>query len=416
VHRAAAEPGDPGAAGHDGDREPRYRWVIVVTAAAMLAVAMGQLVNGLSVFFIPLEAEFGWARGSIAFVNTAGLVGLALGGIVMGGIADRASIRVIGLVGAGVTGLSVLAASWADALWQFYLLFFLAGAFGGGALFAPLIALVGNWFRRGAGLAIGIAAAGQAVGQGGVPFGTAILIDALGWRGAFAVQGIATLALLLPLALILREPPRRPAGVAAGSSDIDIAVPLPTGAVVVWLSAAVLTCCTCMAVPLMHLVPLVQGRGISGQEASGVLFVMMIAAILGRVAFGRLADMIGAIPAYMTASLWQTLLVFVFTQIGDLDTLYVFAPIYGFGYAGVMTGVLVATRALIPPGRRAGATGVILAFGWLGHGVGGYQGGLFYDLTGAYDVSFANAALAGVLNLLIVGSLLLTLRRRAVPA
>lgn len=412
---AASEPADAVVARRDDGKEPSYRWVIVFTAAAMLAIAMGQLVNGLSVFFIPLEEEFGWARGSIAFINTAGLVGLAFGGIVMGGIADRAAIRAVCLFGAAVTGLCVLAASWADALWQFYLLFFVAGAFGAGSLFAPLIALAGNWFRTGAGLAIGIVSAGQAVGQGGVPFGTAFLIEALGWRGAFAVLGIITLALLVPLALLTREPAHRHARTTAGNSDAP--VPLPAGVVVLWLSAAVVLCCTCMSVPLMHLVPLIQGRGVSAPEAGSVLFAMMIAAILGRVAFGRLADIIGAIPAYMIASLWQTSLVFLFTRISDLDTLYVFAPMYGFGYAGVMTGLLVTTRALTPASRRASSTGVILAFAWLGHGIGGYQGGLFYDLTGAYDVSFANAALAGLLNLLVIGSLFVTIRRRiGVPA
>lgn len=399
----------------DQGREPGYRWVIAFTAAAILAIAMGQLVNGLSVYFIPLEQAFGWARGDIAFINTVGLVGLAIGGIAMGSLADRSDIRKVCLFGAGVTGLCVLAAAWAEALWQFYLLFFLAGAFGGGALFAPLIALVGNWFRTGAGLAIGIAAAGQGVGQGGVPFGTAFLIEALGWRGAFMAQGLITLGLLIPLALLMRPPP--PENTSAATGNGQAAAPLPLNVVVPTLSLAVLLCCTCMAVPLMHLVPLIQGKGIAAPEAGSVLFVMMLAAIVGRVAFGRLADMIGAIPAYMTASLWQTLLVFVFTQINDLDLLYVFAPIYGFGYAGVMTGVLITTRALTPAARRAGATAIILAFGWLGHGLGGYQGGLFYDLTGGYDVSFANAALAGVLNLVIVGSLFLAVRRRqAVPA
>ncbi len=397
------------------DREPVYRWVIVLTAAAMLAIAMGQLVNGLSVFFIPLEQEFGWPRGSIALINSAGLVGLAIGSIVMGGIADRTNIRNVSLFGALVIGFSVLAASWIDTLWQFYVLFFLAGAFGGGSLFAPLIALVGNWFRAGAGLAIGIASAGQAVGQGGVPFGTAMLIEAFGWRGAFTALGIISLATLVPLALLTREPPGR-SGATAGDAS-DESTPLPTTVVVIWLSAAVLFCCTCMAVPLMHLVPLIQGQGISAPEAGSVLFVMLISAILGRVAFGKLADMIGAIPAYMTASLWQTVLVFVFTQIDSLDMFYAFAPIYGFGYAGVMTGLLITTRALTPASRRAGSTGIILAFGWLGHGLGGYQGGLFFDVTGAYTVSFANAALAGVINLIIVGSLFLTIRRQtAAPA
>jgi MFS family permease len=390
--------------------EPTYRWVIVFTAAAMLAIAMGQLVNGQSVFFIPLEQEFGWSRGSIALVNSVGLVGLALGGIVMGSVADRANIRTVCLFGAIVVGLCVLAASRANALWQFYVLFFVAGAFGGGSLFAPLIAVVGNWFRARAGLAIGLASAGQAAGQGGVPFGTAFLIDALGWRGAFAAQGVITLAVLVPLALLIKEPPRGPVG--STSRDTEIPLPLSPNIVMVWLSAAVLFCCTCMSVPLMHLVPLIQGRGISAPEASSVLFVLLIAAILGRFAFGWLADWIGAIPAYMAASLWQTSLVFLFTQIDGLGTFYVFAPLYGFGYAGVMTGLLITTRALTPASRRATSTGIILAFAWLGHGVGGYQGGLLFDITGTYTLSFATAAFAGIFNLVIVGSLFLTLRRR----
>lgn len=396
----------------ESDNEPAYRWVIVFAVAAMLAIAMGQLVNGLSVFFIPLEQEFGWSRGSIALMNSIGLIGLAIGSIAMGGIADRTNIQYVSLFGAVVIGLAALAASQANALWQFYLLFFLAGAFGGGSLFAPLIALVGNWFRTGAGLAIGIASAGQAVGQGGVPFGTTLLIDAFGWRGAFAALGIISIATLVPLAFLTKEPPAKFGATAGNAADEQ--APLPTYVVIIWLSAAVLLCCTCMAVPLMHLVPLLQGGGISAPEAGSVLFVMLIAAIVGRVAFGKLADIIGAIPAYMTASFWQTALIFVFTQIDDLNTLYVFAPIYGFGYAGVMTGVLITTRALTPVSQRGVSTGIILAFGWLGHGLGGYQGGLFFDLTGTYTISFANGALAGFFNLLVVGSLLITIRRRTV--
>jgi len=180
---------------------------------------------------------------------------------------------------------------------------------------------------------------------------------------------------------------------------------------VVWMSVAILTCCTCMAVPLMHLVPLIQGRGIAATDAGSVIFVMLLVAIAGRVAFGKLADIIGPIPAYMTASAWQTLLVFFFTQIDTLGGFYVFAVIYGFGYAGVMTGVLVTIRALTPLSSRATSTGIILAFGWLGHGLGGFQGGYFYDITGAYTQTFANASFSGMINLIVVGALWWTISR-----
>jgi MFS family permease len=391
-----------------GGQAAGYRWVVVAAVATILAIAMGQLVNGLSVFFIPLEAEFGWPRGAIALINSLGLIGLALGGIVMGMIADRMPIRPVAMAGVVMVGSCVALAAGADELWQFHLLFLAAGFFGA-ALFAPLIALVGSWFPAGAGLAIGIASAGQAVGQGGVPFATAFLIEALGWRGAFLALGLVSLGLMVPLAMLLRAPPRPAGGMPAATTETP---PLAPHVTVAWLSAAVLLCCTCMAVPLMHLVPLIQGLCIGASDASGVLFAMLVAAILGRVAFGKLADMIGPVPAYLVASFWQTAAVFGFTTLGSLPHFYVFAPIYGFGYAGVMTSVLVTARVLTPARQRAQLMGVILAFAWLGHGVGGFQGGYFFDLTGSYTVSFANAALAGVVNLLLVGALLLTVRRR----
>ncbi|MCA0998160.1 MFS transporter [Alloyangia pacifica] len=377
----------------------RYRWVIVIAASLLLAVALGQLVNGLSAFFTPLETAMGWSRADIALINSAGLIGLALGGIGMGWLADRIETRKVILTGALVTGACVTAAGFASSLWQLYALFFVAGALGGGALFAPLFALVGRWFSTGAGLAIGIVSAGQALGQGGIPLANALLIESFGWRGAFIAIGIFTLVLLVPLALLTRAPDAQAAGAAAPAQRVPN---VPTPAVVVLMSLGVIFCCGLMSVPLMHLGPLVELCGASGSEAGSVVLVMMIAAIAGRVAFGKLADMIGALPAYMAASAWQTAFVYLFTQIDDISLFYLFAPVYGFGYAGVMTGVLTTIRALIPADRRAGAGGIIIAFAWGGHGLGGWLGGLFFDMTGGYGLTFGVAALAGVLNLALL--------------
>ncbi len=398
----------------DSGTEPAYRWVIVVASAVMLAISMGMMVNGISVFFIPLNEEFGWQRGSVSLINLAGLLGLALGGIVMGRMADRTTTRRVCLLGAIVLSLCILAAARAEALWQLYGLFFVAGFLGAGAIFAPLVANVGNWFRSGAGLALGIASAGQALGQGGVPYGVAVLIGVMGWRGALTTLGLVMLVTLISLAMLIRQPPDRTSETAPGDSATgdDSPVPLPTNVVVIWLGAAVVLCCICMSVPLIHLVPLIQDRGIPLEDAGSVLFLMLIMAILGRVAFGKLADSIGAIRAYGIASCWQTLLVFVFIQIETLDGFYIFVVVYGFGYGGVMTAILVCVRVLTPLARRASALGVVILFGWLGHAIGGYQGGFFFDSTGDYTLSYAIAALAGAANLIIVASLYFTIARR----
>ncbi len=397
--------------------ELSYRWVIVSASALMLALSMGMIVNGTSVFFTPLFEEFGWQRGAVSLINTSGLVGLAIGGIFMGRIADKTPTRWVVLFGATVIGLCMLGASQADVLWQFYLLFFIAGFLGASALFVPLIANVGNWFKTGAGLALGIASAGQALGQGGMPYVLALLIGALGWRDALMSVGITMLVLLISLAMLIKQPPKISTGLDAGSTNnslIDGAdtTLIPPNTFAVWLGAAAFLCCICMSVPLMHLVPLMQDRGLSLEDAGSVLLVMLTVAIVGRIVFGKLADMIGAIRTYWIASCWQTVLVFFFLQVDTLQGYYIFAIIYGFGYAGVMTGVLISARVLTPTSKRASVLGIVLFFAYLGHGIGGYQGGYFFDLTGNYTLTYANAAMAGILNLILVGALYFTTNRR----
>lgn len=391
-----------------------YRWIIAFASAAILVVAMGIMVNGISVFTIPLQAEFGWPRASIALINVSGLIGLAVGGVIMGRLADTSDTRKICLFGSFVLGICMLLSSQAATLWHFYVLFFFAGFLGAGSLFAPLIANTGNWFKTGAGLAVGIVSAGQALGQGGIPFGSSFLISSLGWRGAFIGLGLVTLFFLIPLSFLIHKAPVSAAGASDQNSSLldQSPVPLPTNLVIAWLSVGVIFCCTCMSVPLMHLVPLIQDRGFSPEDASSVAFLMLIAAIAGRVSFGKLSDIIGAVPAYLAASLWQALLVFFFIKFESLTGFYIYAVIFGFGYAGVMTGLLISVRALTPVSRRASALGIVLVFAWMGHGIGGYQGGFFFDETGDYTRSFANAALAGILNLIIVGSLYFTINRR----
>lgn len=393
--------------------EPRFRWIVVVAAALILAVAMGILVNGMSAFLVPLETHFGWERADVAAINSVGLIGIALGGIAMGFLADRIATRTVCLIGAVAMSLALTLAAHAQSLWQFYALFFAAGAFGGGAFFAPVMALVGGWFRTGAGLAIGIASAGQAFGQGLVPFGAGYLIQTSGWQSALTYLGVIAAVTLVPLSFLMREPPNAAAGVGAavdGASIPSSKLLLPA------LSIAVLGCCAGMAVPLMHLVPLIQAVCGVGAEAGGPLLLLLVTAIAGRIFFGRLADIIGPLRAWMAATAWQTTLMLGFMLLGSMQAFWYFVPLYGFGYGGVMTGVLVSVRALTPQSRRASATGIVLSFAWMGHALGGWQGGRSFDLTGAYFWAFANATIFGLINLAIIGAIYLAVNRKHVSA
>jgi predicted MFS family arabinose efflux permease len=139
----------------------------------------------------------------------------------------------------------------------------------------------------------------------------------------------------------------------------------------------------------------------------------MIAGVFGRLFFGWLADRIGGLPAYFLASLAQTSVVFWFTQTKDIAFLFQLSVLFGFGFAGVMTCLLICAREAAPLRMSGSAMAIVSTTAWIGMGIGSYQAGYFYDLTQTYLMSYANAALAGVANLAIVALLIWYRKYRA---
>jgi hypothetical protein len=111
--------------------------------------------------------------------------------------------------------------------------------------------------------------------------------------------------------------------------------------------------------------------------------------------------------------LLQTIGVLAFMLFGSLREFALFAVVYGFAYAGVMTSLLVATRALTPARNKAAWMGIVFSFAWLGHAFGGFQAAFAFDLTAGYAAGFAVGALAGVGNLALVGTLIWVTRASA---
>jgi predicted MFS family arabinose efflux permease len=160
-----------------------------------------------------------------------------------------------------------------------------------------------------------------------------------------------------------------------------------------------------MAAPLVHLVPLGIGIGCSPQTAAGLLLSAMIAGIFGRLFFGLLADRIGGLNAYTLSCFAQTAVVFWFTQTSSIVTLFELSISFGFGFAGVMTCLLICAREAAPMRLSGTAMAIVSTTAWIGMGIGSVQAGFFYDLQKSYVLSYGNAALAGIVNLLIVAAL-----------
>ncbi len=400
--------------------EHRYGWVMVVVSSVLMGMGAGALIS-ISAFLKPLIAEFGWLRGETSLGYMAGALSMGIGGIVMGHLADRYSTRRVVLGGLVCLGVSLLLLSTQSALWQFYLFYCLMGGFGSSALDVPLLANIGHWFDRNKGLAIGLTTAGRALGQGFVPFLSGYLILASGWRDAYMTLGLVTLIAMVPLALLVRNPPgfeeARDASRAASPADHDETYPVPPKLAISWIGVASVFCCICMGTAMVHAVAIAQDAGMGAEEAAAVILIIYISGFFGRIFFGKLADHIGGIRAWWLASFGQTVLIFWFSQMHSQADFYTLAVFFGFFMGGVMTGLTICVRELTPIHMRGIATGVVFLLAWVGMGIGGYQGGLFFDISGSYAVPYANAAIVGVLNLMIVGALYVyIMRRTTVPA
>jgi MFS family permease len=162
--------------------------------------------------------------------------------------------------------------------------------------------------------------------------------------------------------------------------------------------------------------PMAVEAGFSALQGATVLAVLMSMSIIGRVGIGTVADRVGGVRALLLASGVQTAMIFWFSQVSTLPGLLLIAVAFGIGYGGVIPSYAIIIRELIPLNRVGRSMGMVFFCGNVGMSLGGYLGGLLYDLSGAYPLSFAAGATAGVVNLLIVGSLLLAIRARQAPA
>ena len=392
------------------DRGINYGWVMVLVVFVLSGLAFGSMAS-ISVFLKPVSLEFGWSRGQTSFAYTIASLASAVFGVLWGQVADKYGTRWFGFVGAICMSLVLFALSSLNSIAQFYALYFLFGAMGSALLFSPLYANVGFWFRENPGLALGLAASGGAIGQAFIPHLSGILIESSGWKLAYVNLAIIYIVISLPIAFLIKESPWR---ISARNQEEqeERNFPLSETQVVAWISIAVIFCCVCMSIPIMHLVPMLTDKGFSLEFATSVLMILMICGAFGRILGGMLGDYIGALPAYIIMSLGQTIFVVWFPHLISPSIVYVMAALFGFTYSGVMSSILVCTRVMVSAKFGARAMSLTSFFGWIGMGLGGFLGGYFFDIYGDYNWAFTFAGLSGIINLFILSLFFMNIRKR----
>ncbi len=179
------------------------------TALGVLALcfALSVLGRGLgesfSVFLLPISESFGWDRAEVVSVYSLSALAGGLASPLIGRLFDYSGPRSVYSLGLLLFGGAFLFAAHATHLWQIQLSVGIAVGFGIALIGnVPNSILLGRWF--GPRLPTAMAVVYSATGAGVLALlpASQVLIDRVGWRGAYQIFGVVALALLLPLLIL----------------------------------------------------------------------------------------------------------------------------------------------------------------------------------------------------------------------
>ena len=371
-------------------------------AAAMALGTVGGVGMWSVVVVLPaVQAEFGVDRAAAALPYTLTMLGFAVGGLLMGRLADR-----IGIVPPLVLGTLCLALGYglsalSTNLWQFALLQgVLIGALGSSVAFGPLMADVSRWFWRQRGLAVALCASGNYLAGTLWPPLVERAVHAYGWRATQAGIGLFFLVAMLPLALLMRG--RAPRTLETSAVGPQAAMVLSPTAIQGLLVVAGIACCVAMAMPQVHIVAYCSDLGFGVARGAQMLSLMLGFGIISRIASGFIADRIGGLATLLAGALLQAAALALCLVFDDLTSLYVISALFGLFQGGIVPAYAIIVREYLPAEEAGARIGAVLMATLAGMALGGWLTGVIFDATGSYHAAFVNGLAWNAVNVAVV--------------
>ena len=388
--------------------------VIRLVAALTLMTIGGSGMYSAIMVLEPAALEFSSDRGGASLPYASFMAGFAVGGVVMGRVADRYGILVPALLGSLALPAGFLLCVQATSILHLcVVLAVLCGFLGAAFSFGPLVADTSLWFTARRGLAVGIVISGNYLAGAVWPPILQHYFDQQGWRATFNDLSWFTLCTMLPLSLLLtRQPPKEKIQDAAVHSADDhrplAMTPLNLQCLI---CAAGVGCCIAMAMPQVHIVPYVLDLGHPAARGAEMLGLMLGFGVISRVGSGWLSDRIGGLKTLLIGSGLQTVVLIAFLGSESLAWLYGVSIAFGLSQGGIVPSYAIILRTFFPVAEAGWRIGLALFFTIGGMAVGGWIAGALYDLTGSYTTSFVNAIAFNIFNLIIAQALLRRAKR-----
>ncbi len=263
---------------------------ICTSITAALLYAFGTLV-------IPLEQAFGWSRGDLQASISFLFAGVAISTQVVGWLYRRYGLRRVAIVSImlQIVGYFAITQIQGSIAWL-YLAFFSMPIVCAGTIAITWTQLVNLWFERNRGLALAVILCGTGLMAMILPPLLSRLIGAYGWQAGFIALGAMPLLFTLPLSLMWLRMPVEAAGVDSSTphaqpslSGMSFRQALRSGKYWGFNIALILSVSLTVGM-VTNMVPMLQSKGLSAQQASQIFSTFGISIIGGRLLVGYLLD------------------------------------------------------------------------------------------------------------------------------
>jgi len=408
--------------------------ILAVAITVGLTALDGFDVLSISFASPGIAAEWGIDRAALGIVLSMELIGMALGSIVLGGVADRIGRRptMLGclvLMTAGMFMVTTVKQIPALEVWRF------TTGLGIGGLLAASNAVAAEFANlRRRNFCVSLMAIGYPLGAVAGGLIVALLLRAHDWRSVFYF-GAAITAAFIPMVLLMPESvhwltEKQPAGSlerinraltrmghAAISALPTIPVQLRAGSVGgIFAPGLIMTTVLCAVAYFFHImtfyfmlkwVPkIVVDMHFPASAAAGVLVWANVGGALGGTAVGLLTQRVGLKQVTIGAMLLSAGMVILFGRSApDLTELSLLCAAAGFFTNGVIIGLYAIFAQAFPTHVRAGGTGFAIGLGRGGSVLAPITAGFLFKWgyplpTVAVYMAMGSLIAAGVLALL----------------
>ena len=391
-----------------------YRgWWVVSVPFLAAAIGTGAGQYGFGIFIEPLEETFGWTRTQINLSLSFTAVGSLIAPI-LGRIMDRYGTKQVMAVSLALTVVGYLLRPFMTELWHWYALSLLQYSGYTGASMLPAGKLVGLWFHRTRGRAMGITAMGNNFGGLVMPPMLGGLLTLASWQGAYIALGIMSGLMVMYALVAVRDFPRaselgdqlgetpRSGGDSPLVSGMSVSDALRSKAFYAIALSIVMGTFTYSAV-LPQIITHLVDEGVSLGMATTALSVFAIFGMMAKFIMGLIAERISARYTLMINLLGQAAFVTTMIWAGSPLIMWISIPLYGYfnGAFGALFQLVVQDAFGI---RNYGSImGIINMASMISFGLGPLLAGYSYDSRGSYAFVFTAAAV-----MFAIGALSLT--------